>query len=65
MKIKVTSVCTYNVPKILEEDVRSILAQRKRSIAQQEYLDELIGDIDSHVGAHSMKTLDVQEVKSK
>lgn len=57
MRVEVVERRTYEVPAILESEVRSAM-----ELNDTEYLDELLGDIEARCGS-SVETVSCKEVK--
>lgn len=59
MKLKVLMENTFDVPDLLESELRGAIDAK-----DDEYRDELIGDLESHGYVLESKILSVEEVES-
>lgn len=58
MRITVLEKRSYIVPPILESEMQSAI-----QLEDKEYLDELLGDIETHGGLDGIETIKVEEIK--
>lgn len=58
MRVKVLEERIYDVPELLVSEVRGAI-----ELKDSEYLDELLGDLESHCCCDSVKTVSCVEVK--